>query len=478
MPIFDDLFLLMILLTALSLCLPQKLRSRCFAPVSIFCGVTAVLHLLIGGYRWSMIPAYFLAVCFTINGLFSLRQRSPSVSPSRKRLIFRGIVVLLTLAVLVIAVIFAKIFQEFLLPRPTGAYGIGTTSMTFVDRSRREIFSNDASARRRVMIQIWYPASPTSYVVRPHIFPVRQHPLFDDRTLAVGYAAQDVPVVAGVFPIVVFSHGYDLVTTQNTAQMEELASHGYVAVSISHPYESLAVVYPDGSSAHLSMNRILQVVRDMRQGAPYGRKFAVTTNARQKANLLRQWLRAIPSMAESVRIWTDDTKFVLDQLQRLDSTAGGGSFRDKLDMTRVGVMGMSFGGAVAAQVCIEDRRCKAGINMDGTQFGDLVDHPLETPFLFMDAMHDPEKHRLFFDEAKAPAYYVVIRNAHHLDYSDFCLLPHKTWLGTLGPIQGDRMESIMNAYMLALFDHYLKGKTTPLLDTSVTPYSEVIFDRR
>ena len=35
------------------------------------------------------------------------------------------------------------------------------------------------------------------------------------------------------------------------------------------------------------------------------------------------------------------------------------------DLTRVGEMGMSFGGSTAGAVCMVDRRCAAGINLDG-----------------------------------------------------------------------------------------------------------------
>ena len=38
------------------------------------------------------------------------------------------------------------------------------------------------------------------------------------------------------FPVLIFSHGIGGLKTQNTTQMEEMASHGYVVFSCDHPY--------------------------------------------------------------------------------------------------------------------------------------------------------------------------------------------------------------------------------------------------
>ncbi|MGI8547907.1 MAG: hypothetical protein ACR2M1_11325, partial [Gemmatimonadaceae bacterium] len=75
---------------------------------------------------------------------------------------------------------------------------------------------------------------------------------------------------------------------------------------------------------------------------------------------------------------------------------------------------------------------------------------------------------------RAPAYRLVTRGATHFNYTDFSALapvitlPHV--LGTVNPV---RMEAIMNAYMLAFFDRYLKGAPAPLLDKRPSPFAEV-----
>src|SRR6202049_5293986 len=70
--------------------------------------------------------------------------------------------------------------------------------------------------------------------------------------------------------------------------------------------------------------------------------------------------------------WPADIAFVLDQLERLNVSDPTGKFTGRLDMTRVGVFGHSFGGAKDAQFCSQDSRCKAGIDVDGRPFGSVV----------------------------------------------------------------------------------------------------------
>jgi hypothetical protein len=63
-----------------------------------------------------------------------------------------------------------------------------------------------------------------------------------------------------------------------------------------------------------------------------------------------------------------DNRFVLDQLLRLDSgdlKAADGLFRDRLDMTRAGALGHSFGGKVSIASVPEDRRIRFAMNLDG-----------------------------------------------------------------------------------------------------------------
>jgi hypothetical protein len=70
------------------------------------------------------------------------------------------------------------------------------------------------------------------------------------------------------------------------------------------------------------------------------------------------------------------------------------------------------------------------------------------------------------------AYYVAVKGTRHFNYSDFSLFsPDNQKAGILGSIDGARMERIMNDYVLACFDKYLRGKDSPLLKAPWAKYA-------
>jgi len=69
----------------------------------------------------------------------------------------------------------------------------------------------------------------------------------------------------------------------------------------------------------------------------------------------------------------------------------------------------------------------------------------------------------------------LVEGTAHIDFTDFSLLSPVLKLGFLGPIGGQRMCAIRNAYTLAFFDKYLRGKHEHLLDGPSPDYPEVEF---
>lgn len=214
--------------------------------------------------------------------------------------------------------------------------------------------------------------------------------LFEHLALVRTHAYVDAPpaVAESPFPILVFSHGYNQgFPGQNTAQMQELASHGYAVFSIAHPYESIVVLFPDGRIVPVSRSRMDSLGRAMGASGRALGGFAASMDPAKRARLFRRAIAGPALLHESLRVWTADTRFVLDDLTRVAASGaparGTVSFSGKLDLSRVGAFGMSFGGTTAGQVCVVEPRCKAGVNLDGTQYGDAIDVPLRVPFMFM-----------------------------------------------------------------------------------------------
>ncbi|MEK6322549.1 MAG: hypothetical protein AABN33_12810 [Acidobacteriota bacterium] len=307
------------------------------------------------------------------------------------------------------------------LPPPTGPYAVGTTRSSLVDTTRPETFTDDRSDHREVLIRVWYPAKPApgaqpepfwgretqEIATRMAEFMRLPKSAFDDLARVPSHAYTDAPLAKSrsPYPVLVFSHGYiPGLISQNTAQMEELASHGYIVVSIGHTYETLVNIFPDGRVVPFSQARLAAFAQGAAKTNQLNANYAAATDPAEKEAILRRIVAEWPVLSESLSVWTADTRFVLNELERMNAGKRKSMFAGKLDLKRIGVFGMSFGGATAGQVCAVDQRCKAGINLDGMQSGDLIDHPMERPFMFMQSEAARNINRLFFERANNAAY--------------------------------------------------------------------------
>jgi dienelactone hydrolase len=88
-----------------------------------------------------------------------------------------------------------------------------------------------ARADRELPLQIWYPADAVAWDAEPSF-------TFTQLVLAAGItstaAKDDLPLDSGVYPLIVFSHGYGGFNIQSLGLMEHLASHGFVVVAPNH----------------------------------------------------------------------------------------------------------------------------------------------------------------------------------------------------------------------------------------------------
>jgi predicted dienelactone hydrolase len=187
-----------------------------------------------------------------------------------------------------------------------------------------------------------------------------------------------------------------------------------------------------------------------------------------------------------VSVWAKDVLFVMDQLGKLNTTPGN-LLSGHLDLTRLGVFGHSFGGATAAQVCHLDARCKAGIDIDGDLFGDVVQTGLDTPFMVI--QHDwgtcsasdclAFRHEIQAILRTVPPdrrYEITVKGTEHFNFSDYAVyFSLLRTFGQLGSIDGTRGVQITRAYVRAFFDTYLNNAPSSLLQGSTSAYPEVQF---
>ncbi|HEY7547636.1 MAG TPA: hypothetical protein VID27_22250, partial [Blastocatellia bacterium] len=251
---------------------------------------------------------------------------------------------------------------------------------------------------------------------------------------------------------------------------EQLASRGYVIVSADHPGFSETILFPDGY--RFQADTLL---------AP-----KETGNFRDDVLKNWDWLNN-----DVFPTWTADATYLLDKIEELDRTPGH-LFYKRLDLSRIGMMGWSFGGATALQMSRNDRRIKAVVDQDGQLFGDVRDKGTSRPFMLMhhgleDKPPKPEqadvmKEMIAMTKAWDSSlishstndwYEVTIAKTQHGHFSDFLLF----FRGNPAELDPRRAHEIIIAYTLAFFDKYLRGQDSDLLRAPSDQYPEVTFKR-
>jgi predicted dienelactone hydrolase len=89
-----------------------------------------------------------------------------------------------------------------------------------------------------------------------------------------------------------------------------------------------------------------------------------------------------------------DIRFVLDELDHMNTERASPPFARRLDLTRVGAFGHSFSGMVTAHACQTDRRIRACLNQDGAAARkpyqlDARGWGMDQPFMLI--TRDPER---------------------------------------------------------------------------------------
>lgn len=351
--------------------------------------------------------------------------------------------------------------NETSLPVPTGTFAVGRTTLVWSDDTQPALLAPQPNAKRQVLAWIWYPAAPPSasaksaaYLPTPWRRALEQHAgVLLTRFLTRDLARVRTHSVANAplsprrrrYPVVVMRAGLAALTASYTSLAEDLASHGYVVVGFDAPYRTTLVVLPDGNV----VERLPQNNADLVSGAEQERLAIELTKA-----------------------WSADIGFVLDRMARLNATDRIDRFRGRLDLDHVGVFGHSLGGAEALQFCHDDRRCKAGIDVDGAPLGHVIAAGVSQPFLFIEGDHtnEPDAPRV---EANIRAIYnrlpagkrlwIAIRGANHFGFSDDgamlkspAAMAVMRWLGIVR-LDGRRQIAITANIIRAFFDVYLQG---------------------
>lgn len=370
------------------------------------------------------------------------------------------------------------------LPAPTGAYGIGRVTLVCEDVSRLEPLDSTPGPRR-IIVDVWYPAERsgreedsaeyldiTAFERSLGASGLRRQlgqsydAIRSDRVKTHSIAQAPFTKSLRVAPLLLFSPGGGMIRELYSAQMEDLASHGYIVAAMTHSYDGFLAVFPDGAS----------IARDEK-------RWPKIPSVEGEANLNQlEWHAA-------------DIVAVLDHFVRNRSSSKY-PVAGRIDVTRIGAFGHSFGGVAAAHACQKDQRIKACLNQDGAMgmrpfYLDASGWGMNQAFMLIErppnrepltesdlesmkmtraqateliAQLNARRDRTLRSTGKGSYRVLLQRNVTtHMDFSDLQVLSAKD-SGELD--HRTRVLALIRGYTLAFFDKHVRDRKASLLDRS------------
>ena len=377
-----------------------------------------------------------LAVRIIFAALFAFINRKKDIAKKTS-----GRIVSLILSIILIsgAMMPAFIFADYDGLPLNGPYKVDTCNAILVDENRTETFENDGSFRE-VPVYFLYPSDAEE----------------GER-----------------FPLVVFSHGAFGYYQSNVSTYMELASHGYVVVSIEHPYHSFFTKDTDGKIIIVDSGFMNSVMTTGQEGTE-----------EEIFEVAQEWMK----------IRTGDMNFALDELIKGadENDTGDYWFADAIakadtlkvlgmtDTERIGLMGHSMGGATSVEVGKERDDIDAVIDIDGTMLGSITgaedgkfiveDMEYKVPVFEIENMN-AHKEAIEAEQTGYPypnnmirknadVYYgTYFEGALHMDYTDLPMF--SPFLGKMlgsGDVDNAYVMNTVNSLAVSFFDCYLKGE--------------------
>ncbi|GCD35741.1 lipase [Streptomyces chrestomyceticus JCM 4735] len=381
---------------------------------------------------------------------------------------------------------------RMMLPAPSGAYPVGVTSLHLVDGARRDPWVAERPYRE-LMVSVRYPARAGGRHPRaPQMLPGEAAAFeeWSNFSEAVSKSVADwgatrtharlgAPIArhhGRGFPVVLYSPGAGDPRTLGSTLCDELASRGYVVVSIDHTYEPPGVQFPDGRVEYSRM--------------------------REEAGKAQRPEQIVALLRKLTAVRVADSRFVLDELGR--GVALPRMLRGVLDWRAVGMLGHSGGGFTAAQAMHDDRRIKAAVNLDGvmgytqddfdpanpsTVGTEGVDRPLLLMGMEGHSHRTVPSWKAVWERSTGWHLDLTLNGAGHASFTDAqwmvpqvarqAGLPRAAVEKLVGTVAPARSVAAQRAYVTAFFDRWLRGRDggSGLLDGPSGRFPEVRFVR-
>lgn len=445
----------------------KKVKWAKYVPLISF--TILVFHIIVEKIRWQLYPLYIITIIYFILTILYmtsfLKIESINHRPKIKKLI-----IAIMIFFIIISGISAYVFPVYKMSIPKGKYKVGTESFDITDPQRKAIYSDNLNNNRKIKFQIWYPAETVEgykrvpwledgQVVAKALAKDMKFPSFvlDHTALVMSNSFKKAPISTELekYPIVVISHGWTGFRDLHTDVAEELASNGYIVIAIDHTYGSEVTVFNDGEVDYLY------------RGALPERE--VTPNFLEYANKL-------------VNTYAGDVNLTLNELERFNKGEVNSFFKDKFDLSKIGLLGHSTGGGADVSLTLNDKRIKAIVGMDAwvEPIEDAqIEKGLKVPALFLRSgqweVGLNNKNLLhLIDKSSVPIELYQINGTTHLDFTMvYMYSPLTKYINITGKLNGRISSSIQKDFIQSFFDKNLKGNNSININDVANKWKEV-----
>lgn len=379
--------------------------------------ILTISSVIVWSFRWVMLG--LLLLLLAIKATVSLIRNKDNKKYKTSKIVLKSIVMIV---VTVFALAPAIVFPQHKSPKVTGEYKVATATYTYTDKNRMDEFT-DKEQHRFVNVAFWYPKD-----------------------------------AKGTYPLLVFSHGAYGIKDSNSSTFTELASHGYVVVSIDHPYHSFFTRSEDGTVTMIN-SVFSREVENMNKG--------VYSNE-ELYKIVQKWMK----------LRADDMNFVIETILEKEKNDNNPLYQ-YINADQIGLFGHSMGGAASLLLSRQREDVSAVVNIDAPFFSELVYNKADDTFVANNKPYTTSLFNIYSDDVwvqleSTPvyvanklnnkqfegAYTTHFKGAKHLSLTDLPLyspILANTLQGGKANIDSYSCIEMENELILEFFDYELKG---------------------
>lgn len=353
---------------------------------------------------------------------------------------------------LILSILLTVYFPRVRLLKPKGKYGVGTMHV--------HLESKDGS-HRGLIVKVWYPCDlkdckpeNRAKYIRDEDFedvieqwkPFRRFMLSHLRHLQTNsFTNVRLSAKQKRYPVLVQTHGMYAVPEVYSIYSENAASHGNVVFGIYHTDQSAAIVnYPSGE-----VIKFKDPPKDFT--SEFAKKFC----------------------SDKLNIRLQDVKFCVDKICEIAAKPESPSsekcgleiLNGRLDASRIGIFGHSFGGSTSVAASAVDPRLRSAMSLDGWfEHFDFDKFSFRKPLFFVNSelwqwKENLDKMKTVMDNAEKNGTKVLkytLKGTRHHNFDDVsALLPLTKTLKAAGPVDVHQAFHITNEFLIRFFEESL-----------------------